>query len=541
VSQPLRPGDPRTLGAYRLIGRLGEGGMGTVYLARAADDRLVAVKVIRPEYAYEDEFRARFRSEVTRARQVPPFCTAEVLDADPDHRTPYLVVEYVDGPSLAEVIADQGPLTAGNLHSVAVGVATALAAIHGAGVIHRDLKPRNVLFSLGTPKVIDFGIARALEVTSAHTRTDQMVGTVSYMSPERFETGTGNLVGPPADVFAWGAVVAYAGTGRTPFHADSPAATAARILTQPPDLTGLTGSLRELVARTLAKDPRDRPTAHELLDLLLATDPRGAQGLIQQPELRRAAQAAQHTARLTTPARRTPRSRRLLTALLALLLLAGGGLYVTHAIMASLPTDPQAAAQVARAAASTSPSASRVVPGLSLVDRLDRPGQWTATPRDSGGGCIFAGQLVVTTSDSLEYQCTGPADTFSGNLAITVDAAVVTANACAVVWFRAVARSGYQVSLCPREVRLGLDNDGQLAGGEMKAPSAAFDVLRRRQRVTIAIHDNTATVSVAGSVLVTMPLTDPSLAAGQVILGALNDDSNGDSQAAFANLEIKSL
>jgi serine/threonine protein kinase len=203
VKSPLRPGDPRRLGGYELLARLGEGGMGTVFLGRGAAGRLVAVKVIRPEFAYEDEFRARFRSEVNRARQVPPFCTAEVLDADPGHRTPYLVVEYVDGPSLAEVVDDQGPLAAGNLHSVAIGVATALAAIHGAGVIHRDLKPRNVLFSLGTPKVIDFGIARALEVTSQHTRTDQMVGTVAYMAPERFD-GDSRTVTPAADVFAWG-------------------------------------------------------------------------------------------------------------------------------------------------------------------------------------------------------------------------------------------------------------------------------------------------------------------------------------------------
>jgi serine/threonine protein kinase len=288
------------LGGYRLLGRLGEGGMGTVYLARGANGRLVAVKVIRPEYSYKDEFRARFRSEVNRARQVPPFCTAEVLDADPDHRTPYLVVEYVDGPSLAEVISKQGPLTAGNLHSVAVGVATALAAIHGAGVIHRDLKPRNVLFSLGTPKVIDFGIARAFEATSQHTRTDQMVGTVAYMAPERFETDAGRTVSPAADVFAWGAVVAYAGTGRTPFHADSAASTAARILTQPPELSGLSGPLRDLVARTLAKDPDERPSAHDLLDLLLAVGPQGDGALEQRPELRRAAEAAQHTGRFPT-------------------------------------------------------------------------------------------------------------------------------------------------------------------------------------------------------------------------------------------------
>src|SRR4051812_22222087 len=255
MSKPLRAGDAVRIGGYDLVGRLGEGGMGTVFLGRGPDERPVAIKTVRPEYAHDQEFRGRFRSEVNRARQVPPFCTAEVLDADPDHPTPYLVVEYVDGPSLAEVIAEHGPLSGGNLQSVAVGVATALAAIHGAGVIHRDLKPANVLFAMGTPKVIDFGIARAFEVTSQHTRTDQMVGTVAYMAPERFDTDHHTPVGPAADVFAWGVVVTYAGCGRTPFQADSPAATAARILTQPPDLGGLPATLQHIVARTLAKDP----------------------------------------------------------------------------------------------------------------------------------------------------------------------------------------------------------------------------------------------------------------------------------------------
>ncbi|MBM2618472.1 protein kinase [Actinoplanes sp. LDG1-06] len=307
MKSPLRPGDPTSLGGYRLLARLGEGGMGSVFLGRRdeslRDDRgdgpLVAIKMIKPEYAHDEEFRGRFRSEVKRAWQVPPFCTAAVLDADPDHRTPYLVVEYVDGPSLNEVVAREGPLADSRLHGVAVGVATALTAIHGAGVIHRDLKPQNVLFALGSPKVIDFGIARALEVTSQHTHPDQMVGTVAYMAPERFD-GNHRDITPAADVFAWGAVIAYAGTGRTPFRADSPVATAARILTQPPDLTGLTGPLADLVALALSKDPEDRPAAHELLNLLLAqnTDPRAfSRTSSLDPRLREAAEAAQLSGR----------------------------------------------------------------------------------------------------------------------------------------------------------------------------------------------------------------------------------------------------
>ena len=296
-TSPLRPRDPRRLGPYELLSRLGEGGMGTVYLARSAAGVLVAVKMVRADLAPDDEFRRRFRSEVNRVKQVPPFCTAEVLDADPDHEQPYLVVEYVDGPSLAEVVEERGPLTAANLHSVAIGVATALTAIHGAGVIHRDLKPRNVLLAPGSPKVIDFGIARAMEATSTHSRTDQMVGTVAYMAPERFGgSEQGVTLTPAADIFAWGSVVAYAGTGRTPFWADSPPATAARILTQPPDLSGLSGSLRDLIGHALEKDPANRPTARELLDLLVTGPQRAAasvDALAHQPGLLQAAEEAQ--------------------------------------------------------------------------------------------------------------------------------------------------------------------------------------------------------------------------------------------------------
>jgi eukaryotic-like serine/threonine-protein kinase len=243
--------------------------MGVVYLGIDPDGRYVAIKLVHSWLSGNPEFLARFRSEVERARQVPSFCTAEVLDANLDHDPPYLVVEYVDGPSLAEVVEQRGPLTVANLHSVAVGVATALAGIHGAGVIHRDLKPQNVLLAPGSPKVIDFGIARAFEATSQYTRTGHMVGTVAYMAPERFSDEPGTPLTPATDIFAWGCVIAYAGTGRSPFHGDSPETTAARILTQPPHLANLAEPLRGLVEMATVKNAADRPTARDLLDMLV--------------------------------------------------------------------------------------------------------------------------------------------------------------------------------------------------------------------------------------------------------------------------------
>ena len=520
--------------------------MGTVFLASSErDDRLVAVKVIRPEFAYEDEFRARFRSEVNRARQVPPFCTAEVLDADPEHESPYLVVEYVDGPSLAEVVREQGPLTAGNLHSVAIGVATALAAIHGAGVIHRDLKPRNVLFSLGTPKVIDFGIARAFEATSQHTRTDQMVGTVAYMAPERFDSDSRGVTAA-ADVFAWGAVVAYAGTGRTPFAADSPAATAARILTQPPELSGLPAPLRDLVALTLAKEPADRPSAHELLDLLLSAGPQESLALAERPALRHAAEAAQHSGRHSTGGRRqrgrtvtdhaeVPRRRRWwpgLVAGLAVLALGAGGLL--YAQSGEDTTDAGSAQQLSVAA-----PAPRAVRGPGIVDRLDRPAQWAQRTSDSAGTCVFDAELVITTDEAGEVSCPGPTDSFAGDQSIEVAVTVRRPGSCALVWFRYVDGSGYRLSACATVVRLDLD-DGGNDTTLTKVASSAFR-LGHRERLRIDLRGTVATVTIGGTPAFQAPITDPGLVAGQVLLGVRSDTSEGAAQASFADAEFRSL
>jgi hypothetical protein len=407
MRRQLRPTDPRRLGRYRLEARLGQGGMGTVYLGRERDGRPVAIKVIKPELVYDEEFRGRFRSEVNRARQVPPFCTAEVIDADADHETPYLVTEYVDGPSLAEVIADQGPLTGGSLYSVAVGVATALAAIHGAGVIHRDLKPRNVLFALGTPKVIDFGIARAFEATSQHTATDQMVGTVSYMAPERFDTATDRALGPAADVFAWGVVVAYAATGRTPFDADSPVATAARILTQPPNLAGLPGPLRDLVAASLDKNPDRRPTANELLDQLVAA---GAPDAAAMPTVRLMQKPrAEHT----DVTERTRRWRRAAPALTAVAVVAvAAALFAFTAARDLLPwgspqPETSGPAVVAGAGLDVLPSSSAPAsPSIGPVPSPATSGKTTSAAKPAGDG----GGVTVTASPATKVRLCTNAD-----------------------------------------------------------------------------------------------------------------------------------
>jgi serine/threonine protein kinase len=536
VIDPLRPGDPAELGGYHLLGRLGQGGMGAVYLGRGADGRLVAVKVIRPEYASDPAFRGRFRSEVNRARQVPHFCTAEVLDADPDHPTPYLVVEYVDGPSLAQVISERGALTAGNLQSVAVGVATALAAIHGAGVIHRDLKPANVLFAMGTPKVIDFGIARAFEVTSQHTRTDQMVGTVAYMAPERFDTDHHTPVGPAADVFAWGVVVTYAGCGRTPFQADSPAATAARILTQPPDLGGLPASLQHVVARALAKDPRERPSAHELLDLLLDVD-RSEQTQVLRPELLRSAEAA----RRSTP--RRPVLRRVLVGAAAVLALATGGFLVTHLMTGVVEASNASPTSVERRSPAQTPSPAlsrrRVIPAQSIVDRLDRPGRWRSS-RNEDGGCEFTHhRLEATANISNWFICKGPTDTVAGDQSVAVDVSLLARDACAYIWFRKVEDSGYLVEVCDTQVVGSLDTPTS-AYGETSAQIPRTD-LGHARRIDITVRGSQGTVRVDGTPRLIITVDEPTLVAGRVELGTYNESERDDVRVAFADVAVRPL
>ncbi|MEU8358851.1 serine/threonine-protein kinase [Nonomuraea sp. NPDC048882] len=254
----------RVIGGYALRRLLGQGGMGEVHLAATPTGGLAAVKLIHPALARDPAFRRRFEREVAAARRVARFCTAPVLDAGIDGDVAYLVTEYVKGPDLAQAVRDQGPLSGGNLEALAVGIATALSAIHGAGVIHRDLKPSNVLLSPLGPRVIDFGIAQIVDQASLASQA--ILGTPAFMAPEQVR---GDPLTPAADVFAWGGVIAYAGTGRLPFGGGAPGEVLYRIAHAQPRLDGLDDGIRGVVERTLAKDARVRPTAQQLLGQLV--------------------------------------------------------------------------------------------------------------------------------------------------------------------------------------------------------------------------------------------------------------------------------
>ncbi|MDA2811221.1 serine/threonine-protein kinase [Nocardiopsis sp. RSe5-2] len=261
--EPLAAGDPATIGPYVLAGRLGSGGMGTVYLGRAPEKGAqVAIKVIRPELAFDEATRARFHDEMENARRVASFCTAKVLDHGTFENRPYMVTEYISGTALAEHISQHGPLDSSTLHGFALGVAAALAAIHRAGLVHRDLKPANVLLSLSGPRVIDFGIARAINTATNHTQTGIVMGSPGWMAPEQLLE---EKVTTAADIFAWGCLVAFAGNGTHPFGNGDAMTLGKRVLFAEPQIGDLDSPLDRLVARALAKEPERRPKAQDLL------------------------------------------------------------------------------------------------------------------------------------------------------------------------------------------------------------------------------------------------------------------------------------
>ena len=257
---PLRPSDPACVGPHRLLGRLGQGGMGTVYLGVSADERAVAVKVLRDGFPDPDA-RRRFRHELEALRRVRGPHLVEVLDADVEADLPYLVTRFVPGTRLDDLVTRTGPLPLDDLHRLARGLADALSTLHAAGIVHRDLTPGNVLVLDGQPHVIDLGLATAADVT-AMTRSGLVIGTPGYLAPEQV---TGSAVSPAVDVHAWGATVALAGTGRPPYGTGRPEAVLYRIVHAQPDLEGLPTSIADLVTAAMDPDPTRRPDARSLL------------------------------------------------------------------------------------------------------------------------------------------------------------------------------------------------------------------------------------------------------------------------------------
>ncbi|MFI7411802.1 PQQ-binding-like beta-propeller repeat protein [Streptomyces sp. NPDC049627] len=261
----LRQSDPRRIGPYQVEGRLGAGGMGEVYLAESRSGLRLAVKVVRPEHAQDRMFRARFRQEVRAARTVggAGTYTARVVDADTEAERPWMATEFVDGPNLRDAVLDHGPLPEDAVLTLAAALGEALGAIHGKGMVHRDLKPSNILLAADGPRVIDFGIVRALEATSL-TRTGTIVGSVGYVSPEQIRNGA--EVGPASDVFSLGAVLAYAAGGRAPFGEGQDSVILLRILTGDFDLTGVPKRVLPLVESCLNAEPEERPTPRAVVE-----------------------------------------------------------------------------------------------------------------------------------------------------------------------------------------------------------------------------------------------------------------------------------
>jgi outer membrane protein assembly factor BamB len=316
VLDPLAAGDPRQIGAYRLQARPGAGGMGHVFLGFSPAGRPVAVKVIHAQLGADPAFRARLRREAAAAQSVSGAYTAPVVAAGPDDDPPWLATVLVAGPSLAEAVATAGPLPTGPARRLAVGLAEALAEIHGRGLIHRDLKPANVLLALDGPRVIDFGISRALEAT-AMTAAGVIVGTPSFMSPEQ---ACGAPVGPASDVFALGGVLVFATTRAGPFGDGLAPSLLYRVVHSAPALGHVPAELRDLAAACLAKDPGDRPSLPELMGMLtvgappLAASlasfwPETVADLIRDHQARLDAQLGRSPARETGPPRAEPEPR----------------------------------------------------------------------------------------------------------------------------------------------------------------------------------------------------------------------------------------
>ncbi|MQY02938.1 serine/threonine-protein kinase [Actinomadura macrotermitis] len=446
AGEALHPDDPERIGSYTLLGRLGAGGQGIVYAARGPAGETVAVKLLRSGFGDDRDARARFLRELETAKRVARFCTAAVLDADVAGDRPYIVSEYVDGPSLQAVVRDQGPRGGGALERLAVGTATALVTIHQAGVVHRDLKPHNVLLGSDGPRVIDFGIARALDGVTL--TASGVVGTPAYMAPEQL---SGERAGPPADVFAWAGTMVFASCGRPPFGDDNMPAVIGRILHGTPELGGLAGPLRDLAARCLDKDPARRPAASEVLRALLGEQAPQGDGTLPPATLLAGAAVAeqpptappfaqptvrQHAYPPAEPARREPARRNTGTVVAvsaAVIAVAAAVVVAVLALKGSQAKDePKAAAAPPSSPPASSPAPASAPPASTPSEATSDPaappgfsaayaGRWGGQVKQNDGK-VFPVDLTLPAG-ARQGAVTYPTFGCTGTLTLINDAA----------------------------------------------------------------------------------------------------------------------
>ncbi|MFB7494731.1 PQQ-binding-like beta-propeller repeat protein [Streptomyces sp. NPDC056161] len=400
---PLSTGDPESIGGYTLLGRLGAGGMGVVYLGVSASGRQVAVKLVHGPHALEEEFRTRFRQEITAARRVSGAFTAPVVDADPDADRPWMATLYVPGLNLAEVVKQDGPLSLRELRALGLGLTEALRDIHRAGLVHRDLKPGNVLMTEDGPRVIDFGISRASDNQSL-TTTGRMIGTPPFMSPEQLASPRD--VTPASDVFSLGSLLVFAAVGTGPFDADSPYITGYQVAFGTPDLGGVPEALLGIVERCLDKDPAARPELTDIYRMLQALPESDATGSPKTGQSarprhrttsRNSATASAAAATVTGTGKRR-RARVLLTALGAAL--AVTGLCVGLGVVVSGPdtTNSQTAAATATARPASLPDGWRPWQAKLRYDVKGVPLDYNGPGCVTEGGALFCGGTGFTVA-----------------------------------------------------------------------------------------------------------------------------------------------
>jgi serine/threonine protein kinase len=460
--EPLADYDPRQVGGFRLQARLGAGGMGRVYLGYSPGGRPVAVKVVHPDLARDPEFMQRFRREVAAAQAVSDAYTAAVVGAGPDDSPPWLATTFVPGPSLADLVTRSGPLPEDAVWRLAGGLAEALEAIHAQGLIHRDLKPGNILVAADGPRVIDFGISRTTDGTVV-TATRMTIGTPAYMSPEQAE---GNPVGPPSDIFSLGSVLTFAATGSPPFGGGGEMfAVAYRVVNGQPDLSRVPVDLRPLAAACLAKNPVDRPSVRQLMrDVAVgaAAHPDVRPGRFWPDRVSALLESSAFTPDLPAPAPQTP---------VAGSPVAGSpvaGSPVAGSPVAQSPVAGSPAAQSATAPSSPAPR-STLAPGPALATEAAAFGGRWRGPRwllpaalgvavATGAGVAIALALSPSPKPPSFLGPSGAATASTAGSAAAVTVCTAPAGGCTA------SGSGQDMQARPRQIELTADRSATVSG-----------------------------------------------------------------------------